>query len=60
MNEFKLLQITLKANLEILKMLDTSNNENKNIGILTVIKELHKLCEKIIPIYELEKNKNLA
>ena len=52
MEEYNILQTTIQANLDVMKMCDTSNNERKDIILLSIMKELKILCENIIPIFE--------
>ncbi len=62
MSEFELFQVTLKANYKTLKMLNESSRKDKTITMLSIIKNLNKLCNEIIPILEeeTEENKYLA
>lgn len=52
LEEYELLETTLKNNIEVMQICKLSNNKNKNTIILSVFKELKVLCESIIPIYE--------
>ena len=52
MEEYNILQTTIQANLDVMKMCDTSNDERKDIILLSIMKELKILCENIIPIFE--------
>tara|TARA_R100000008_G_C3549855_1_gene149744 strand:+ start:163 stop:345 length:183 start_codon:yes stop_codon:yes gene_type:complete len=60
MNEYKLLETTLEANLQILKMMNKSDHENKNEVIVNILTDLKKLCENVIPAFKLDTKKNLA
>ena len=50
---------TLKANIKVLDMLNNSNKNDKEHYLLLITQELHKLCEKAIPLLD-SKNKNTA
>ena len=52
MNEYEVIKTCLKANLEIISMCQESNHEKKNLILLTIINELKKMCETIIPIFQ--------
>jgi len=51
--ELKLLEVCLKTNLHVLKIVDTIDVKERAEIILSIALELRKLCNKIIP--ELEK-----
>tara|TARA_R110002012_G_scaffold312910_1_gene524082 strand:+ start:58 stop:243 length:186 start_codon:yes stop_codon:yes gene_type:complete len=59
MEEIKILELTLKSNLEIIKMAKDLNEENKTKVYLSVFKELNNLCKTIIPLFESRLNKTL-
>ncbi len=58
-NEYEVIKVCLKANLEIIEMCQESNHEKKNLLLLTVISELKNMCETIIPIFENRVEKKL-
>ena len=50
-DEFKMIEVTLDANLKILRMLDESKVENKKEIIVGIALELRKLCDNLIKVY---------
>ena len=50
--EIDMLVETLKTNVKVLDMLQSSNKENKTHYLLLVTNELKKLCETAIPILQ--------
>ena len=50
-DEFKMIEVTLDANLKILRMLDESKVENKKEIIVGIALELRKLCDSLIKVY---------
>jgi|TARA_R100000084_G_C4641283_1_gene144004 hypothetical protein len=52
MEEIKVLESTLKSNLEILSIVKNSDEQDKAKIYLSIFKELNKLCETIIPMFE--------
>tara|TARA_R100000458_G_scaffold47782_1_gene46643 strand:+ start:706 stop:894 length:189 start_codon:yes stop_codon:yes gene_type:complete len=51
-NEYEIIQLCLKANLECLNMCKETERKDKNLILLTVINELKNMCETMIPIFE--------
>ena len=47
-DEFKMIEVTLDANLKILRMLDESKVENKKEIIVGIALELRTLCDSLI------------
>lgn len=52
MEEIKILELTLKSNLEIIKLVKDESEQDKARIYLSIFKELNKLCETIIPMFE--------
>ena len=50
-DEFKMIEVTLDANLKILRMLDESKVENKKEIIVGIALELRTLCDSLIKVY---------
>jgi hypothetical protein len=59
MEEIKILELTLKSNLEIIKIVKDESEQDKAKIYLSVFKELNILCETIIPLLESRLNKTL-
>ena len=47
-NEIKLLTKTLECNLQVVEMINNENFENKSIVMMSILKELRELCDKVI------------
>ncbi len=52
MNAFKALESALEVNLAALKLINESNNEDKFILMVKVLKELEFLCKETLPYFE--------
>tara|TARA_R100000655_G_scaffold104501_2_gene151775 strand:- start:270 stop:431 length:162 start_codon:yes stop_codon:yes gene_type:complete len=50
-DEIKLIDTTLSANLKLLKMINNSNTKEKEKVVLGIAIELKKFCNQIIKIY---------
>jgi hypothetical protein len=59
MEEIKILELALKSNLEIIKIVKDESEQDKAKIYLNVFKELNKLCEIIIPLFESRLNSTL-
>ena len=59
MEEIKILELTLKSNLEIRKIVKDESEQDKAKIYLSVFKELNTLCETIIPLLKSRLNKTL-
>jgi len=60
MNEYDIIELSLKANLECLNMCKEANHKDKNLILLTIINELKNMCETVIPIFEERIKNNLT
>ena len=47
-NEIKLLTRALECNLQVVEMINNENLENKSIVMMSILKELRELCDKVI------------
>ena len=59
-NEYDIIEIALKANLECLNMCKQTEHKDKNLILLTVVNELKNMCESVIPIFEERIKNNLT
>ena len=59
MEEIKILELTLKSNLEIIKIVKDESEQDIAKIYLSVFKELNTLCETIIPLLKSRLNKTL-